>query len=121
MGAATTPLCVSADQSFWPVSARNASRFPCAVPSNTRFPAVERTPPFTGLWRSARPISLFLTGGIPSGKMALDGAEDGFLDFRLLRHACGHEVDPGVECQIALLGTLVRFVKEPRVLDGDVG
>ncbi len=63
----------------------------------------------------------FLLRGIPSGKMALDGSEDGFLDLRFLRQARGNEIDPGVECQIAVLGMLVRFVEESRVLDGDIG
>ncbi len=52
--------------------------------------------------------------------MALDGAEDGFLDFRLLRHAGSNEVDPGVKSERSLLEMFVGFVKEPGVLNGEI-
>ena len=41
---------------------------------------------------SGRPIDaldFFLLDGIPGGEMALDGTEDGLLDFRLLRQTRG--------------------------------
>src|SRR5260370_27852411 len=68
--------------------------------------------PYTTLFRSHR---------IPGGKVSLDGGEDCFLDLRLLRQACGHEIDANVKGEIALTGMLAGFVKEAAIRDRDVG
>src|SRR5690348_1636214 len=78
MGAATMPPCASADHSFSPVAARYASRSPSAVPSKTRFPAVESTPPLTGLVRSTRQTS-FCWIGSQAARCPLELSRTAFL------------------------------------------
>src|SRR5712692_8839916 len=52
--------------------------------------------------------------------MAFGGAEYGSLDFRLLRQAGSHEVDADVKAERFLLEMGVGFVKESRVLNGQI-
>ena len=61
-----------------------------------------------------------LLNGIPRREMAFNGAEDGFLDFRLLRHAASDEVNADVIADCFLLEMFVRFVKEPCLLNGQI-
>src|SRR6266851_4467947 len=53
--------------------------------------------------------------------MALDGAEDGFLDFRLLRHASCYEIDADIVSDGSLLEMCLGLIEEACVVGREIG
>jgi len=102
MGAATTPLCASADQSFLTVV--GAIGFEISL-SGAFEDEISRGAECSAVgdgWTIDTP-DFFLLHGIPGGKMAFSGVEDSFLDLRLLRQAGSRKVDADVKAKCFLL------------------
>src|SRR5258708_24021736 len=53
--------------------------------------------------------------------MALDGAEDGLLDFRLLRHASCYEIDADIVSDGSLLEMCLGLIEEACVVGREIG